>query len=385
MLRLRQVERALAGSSFPTEPSKPLTDPEEGLRELMVQHLPRVSSLNADRRARVCSLLAGLEAEAAGSDMRFLDAFNTWFERLGASWQGDRGWQQVLRAYAAALQRVIADLQNGSPVARESQSQTQHAVDLPSSAQTLSAGRRRVLVLAGHWAAAWRIVRDVRTVSGIDLHVLICNETSASSASFVIRQAAVAATTGLRGVAALVAAMCQGRLHVRSRRLHDDATLAWLRTKAFWVGLHAMGVIYREPLFAAFGRGVLNAHIGLLPEYRGRSVMEWSILAGAPTGISVFFMDTGIDTGRDIVLRRACEARGADVPSAKASLFGRDGELYADALRRLVAEPAVPMEENRGGRRYYVMSGLLTSVVDSILAGGYVRVRHAGQAQQNAA
>jgi hypothetical protein len=34
-----------------------------------------------------------------------------------------------------------------------------------------------------------------------------------------------------------------------------------------------MGVIYREALFAAFGRGVLNAHIGLLPEYRGRSVM----------------------------------------------------------------------------------------------------------------
>src|SRR6185295_10516738 len=107
--------------------------------------------------------------------------------------------------------------------------------------------------------------------------------------------------------------------------------------------------------------------IGLLPEYRGRSVMEWSILAGAPTGISVFFMDSGIDTGRDIVVRRAVDPRGESVLSAKASLFERDGELYADALRRLVAEPDCPMEENSGGRRYYVMSGLLTSVVDAML------------------
>jgi hypothetical protein len=57
-LRLRLVERALGSSTRPAGPSMPLADPEEGLRELMVQHLPRVSAMNADRRARVCGLLA---------------------------------------------------------------------------------------------------------------------------------------------------------------------------------------------------------------------------------------------------------------------------------------------------------------------------------------
>jgi hypothetical protein len=38
--------------------------------------------------------------------------------------------------------------------------------------------------------------------------------------------------------------------------------------------LHATDVIYRTETLQAFRLGILNAHIGVLPRYRGRSVME---------------------------------------------------------------------------------------------------------------
>jgi methionyl-tRNA formyltransferase len=143
----------------------------------------------------------------------------------------------------------------------------------------------------------------------------------------------------------------------------------WIREQRYAVGLHDMGVIYRQPLIAAFERGLLNSHIGILPEYKGRSVMEWSLLAGRPTGITVFFVDTGIDTGAEIVLRREVSVLGKhrDIASAKDALFERDGEMYREALVKL-EDPSFQPERNEGGRRYYVMSGLLREVVGELLA-----------------
>jgi folate-dependent phosphoribosylglycinamide formyltransferase PurN len=43
--------------------------------------------------------------------------------------------------------------------------------------------------------------------------------------------------------------------------------------------------------------GVLNVHLGLLPEIRGMSSPEWSLLKQVPVGISIHYMDAGIDTG----------------------------------------------------------------------------------------
>jgi folate-dependent phosphoribosylglycinamide formyltransferase PurN len=371
--RLLEVERALAGASRPmSEPVLRVSDPEEALRELMVQHLPRAKAMHSDRRARVCELLVGLAGETRAKDMRFLDAFNTWFEQTGGAWQADRAWLPVMNAYAEALRATIDDLQNaGTGESCQAESRWRIGRDAAARETSPVSGSRRVLVLAGHWAAAWRITREVGRVDGLTVHTLICNNAGASAIAFGARQAAAALTSGLRGLMALFVATCQGRVHVRRRHLHHETTLRWLKAERFWIGLHAMGVIYREPLFAAFGRGVLNAHIGLLPEYRGRSVMEWSILSGAPTGISVFFMDSGIDTGREIVLRRTFDVGGADgSTAAKTTLFNRDGEMYRAALALLrdgrhSAEPV-----NEAGRRYFVMSRLLTSAVDELLQSG---------------
>jgi folate-dependent phosphoribosylglycinamide formyltransferase PurN len=57
------------------------------------------------------------------------------------------------------------------------------------------------------------------------------------------------------------------------------------------------GNILRQGLLNVPRVGVLNVHLGLLPEIRGMSAPEWSLLKNVPVGITIHFMHSGIDTG----------------------------------------------------------------------------------------
>jgi hypothetical protein len=85
--------------------------------------------------------------------------------------------------------------------------------------------------------------------------------------------------------------------------------------------------------------------------------------------VTVFFIDSGIDTGERIVLREFISADGHNsVKNLKEMLFGCDARLYRKALEALMS-PEFQCRENdvSKGQRYYVMSKLFTNVVNQIL------------------
>jgi folate-dependent phosphoribosylglycinamide formyltransferase PurN len=57
------------------------------------------------------------------------------------------------------------------------------------------------------------------------------------------------------------------------------------------------GNILRKQLLDTSRLGVLNAHLGMLPEVRGMSTPEWSLLKPVPVGVTIHYVDAGIDTG----------------------------------------------------------------------------------------
>lgn len=60
------------------------------------------------------------------------------------------------------------------------------------------------------------------------------------------------------------------------------------------------------PALAAFTHGVLNAHAGDLPRYRGNATIAWAILAGEPQVVlTVHVMDAGLDSG-PVLAKRSC-------------------------------------------------------------------------------
>jgi len=60
--------------------------------------------------------------------------------------------------------------------------------------------------------------------------------------------------------------------------------------------LAGVGII-KEAIISRAKKAVINAHPGLVPRYRGNYVVRWAVLNGDKVGITVHFVDTGIDTG----------------------------------------------------------------------------------------
>lgn len=63
--------------------------------------------------------------------------------------------------------------------------------------------------------------------------------------------------------------------------------------------------IFRKPLIELAPQGCLNLHTALLPKYRGLMPSFWVLKNGEEeTGVSVFFVDEGIDSGPILVQER---------------------------------------------------------------------------------
>jgi folate-dependent phosphoribosylglycinamide formyltransferase PurN len=124
------------------------------------------------------------------------------------------------------------------------------------------------------------------------------------------------------------------------------------------VAIFTGGNILRTEILEVPRLGVVNSHLALLPEVRGMSSPEWSILCEVPLSITIHLMDIGIDTG-PILLRRAF-AR-PDTCDSFTELRNRmiaDGiELVAEAVAglergQLVADPQPDREKDT---QFFVM------------------------------
>jgi len=95
--------------------------------------------------------------------------------------------------------------------------------------------------------------------------------------------------------------------------LNDDAVVNGLKEIQPDLVIFTGGGLIRQDVLANSGNGVLNCHMGLLPPYRGMDVVEWPILEDhiEQIGITVHFMDQGLDTG-DILRTRQIQPHSGE-------------------------------------------------------------------------
>lgn len=220
----------------------------------------------------------------------------------------------------------------------------------------------RIGILAHSFSSAFEIYK---AVPGHEVFIILSPSPHRSARTSYLANLARIVLTTLKGSLQLFAT---GRVIFLRGPLHDPKSVETLKKLNLDVGLHKAGVIYRDVTINAFRLGILNHHIGILPAYRGRSVLEWSILQGDPVGITMFFIDTGIDTGARILLSEEVDISGyRSVTEAKQYLFSLDKVFFRRALD-LLAEGDQAFQLNDGsGRRYFVMSKLFTGVVEQLL------------------
>ncbi len=93
--------------------------------------------------------------------------------------------------------------------------------------------------------------------------------------------------------------------------------------------------------------GVLNAHPGVLPAYRGVDVVPWAVLNGDPLGVTVHYVDSGIDTGPSVAQRLFHIEPGDTVAALQARSDQLAGQLMAEVVAQLAhGEPleVIPLD-----------------------------------------
>ena len=166
------------------------------------------------------------------------------------------------------------------------------------------------------------------------------------------------------------------RHHIPYRAVPDHnhpGAVAWLRERAPHVVAFTGGGLVRRPLLEAAGRGILNAHMGLLPAYRGMDVVEWPILEGRHAsvglGVTLHFMDPGIDTGPVVAVRRVPIRPGDGIERLRTRFEPVMVEAMLDGIRGLRdgALCATP-QERAAGRQYFALHPRLQERVRARLA-----------------
>jgi methionyl-tRNA formyltransferase len=227
----------------------------------------------------------------------------------------------------------------------------------------------RTGILAHSFSSAFAIYKAVADMPGQDVFILLSPSPHRSARSGHLANVALLILTAVKGFDPKpLQLFASGRLIFLRGPFHDQESIDTLKKLKLDVGLHKAGVIYRDVTIDSFRLGILNHHIGILPAYRGRSVMEWSILQGDPVGVTVFFIDIGIDTGARILISEEVDISGCkSVAEAKAYLFDLDKVFFRRALALLRdSEPSFRLNDG-SGPRYFVMSRLFQEVVDQLL------------------
>ena len=89
--------------------------------------------------------------------------------------------------------------------------------------------------------------------------------------------------------------------------------------------------------------GTFNVHAALLPQYRGAAPINWAVINGeTQTGVTTFFLDKDIDTGR-IILQKPFEIPDtADVEYVYDGLMHLGAEICLETLEKIVAADGLP-------------------------------------------
>lgn len=89
--------------------------------------------------------------------------------------------------------------------------------------------------------------------------------------------------------------------------------------------------------------GTFNVHAALLPQYRGAAPINWAVIHGeTQTGVTTFFLDHDIDTGRIIMQKPFPIPVEADVEYVYDGLMHLGAEICMETLERIIAADGHP-------------------------------------------
>ena len=123
------------------------------------------------------------------------------------------------------------------------------------------------------------------------------------------------------------------------REARDAAIAEWIEARdAALVVLAGYMQLLSAPFVARFRHRVVNVHPALLPDFPGLDAIGQALAAGVETtGVTVHFVDEGVDTGPAILQRQVPIPADRDRATLEEAIHATEHELYPEAIRMIAA------------------------------------------------
>jgi methionyl-tRNA formyltransferase len=139
-----------------------------------------------------------------------------------------------------------------------------------------------------------------------------------------------------------------------------------MRSLSLDIGIFGGGGLLRGPFLDSFRYGVINCHMGILPEYRGMDVVEWPLLLEdfENVGVTCHFMDEGIDTGPILKVTKVEVQKFQSITELRSYLSSIMLTSMYDTVvcfSRSEIQPRPQLKES--GKQFFVMHSFLKSQI----------------------
>jgi phosphoribosylglycinamide formyltransferase 1 len=130
------------------------------------------------------------------------------------------------------------------------------------------------------------------------------------------------------------------------REARDAAMGDWIEARGADLVVLAGYMQLLGPGFVArFRNRIVNVHPALLPAFPGLDAIGQALEAGvASTGVTVHFVDEGVDTGPPILQREVPVPAGGERAELEAAVHAVEHQLYPEAIR-MIARGAVRIDD----------------------------------------
>jgi len=121
------------------------------------------------------------------------------------------------------------------------------------------------------------------------------------------------------------------------REARDAAIAEWVEARgADLIALAGYMQLLSPAFVARFRNRVVNVHPALLPSFPGLDAIGQALDAGVEvTGVTVHFVDEGVDTGPPILQREVPVPGDRDRERLEAAIHAVEHELYPEAIRMI--------------------------------------------------
>ena len=138
-------------------------------------------------------------------------------------------------------------------------------------------------------------------------------------------------------------AVAHGLPVLQPEKMKDPAFVEQLRSYRANLQVVVAFRMLPEVVWAMPEYGTFNVHAALLPQYRGAAPINWAVINGeTETGVTTFFLDHDIDTGRIIMKKPFAIPDDADVEYVYDGLMHLGAELCLETLAAIIAANGHP-------------------------------------------